>query len=272
MDPAAQHADPAFPQVHPRPARGWTNDPNGLGYADGRFHVSFRYNPDSARHVAAEVPPDPLVTAVRDPFLFNFHGRRFALQGAAGWPPAHAAVQLYSADDIGRWKYEGIWFSTEDPRAVEHLPAELRECPQLVRVPDSSGADTWILMASLWLRTDQHEHPNGVGYLLDSLVPDAAGLPVFAPAAGGKADLCREFYAPQILALPDRALRWGWSGEAAGSEGRRTQPGGVGRCRLGRDPDLAPAAFRPRRRPRGRARPGCLGTPATGASLGSPVQ
>ena len=50
MDTAAQHPDPAFPQFHPRPARGWINDPNGLSYADGRFHVFFQYNPDSARH------------------------------------------------------------------------------------------------------------------------------------------------------------------------------------------------------------------------------
>src|SRR5512141_1799602 len=157
MDTAAHHPDPAFPRFHPRPAQGWINDPNGLSYADGRYHVFFQYNPDSARHrsicwghlsspdlvrwdeepvalrpqpggpdalgcwsgvvtddggvptaaysgvdtlgghsrvvlaradkslrtwsqdghVAAEVPPDPQVTAVRDPFLFRFQGRRF---------------------------------------------------------------------------------------------------------------------------------------------------------------------------------------------------
>ncbi|MET1065459.1 MAG: glycoside hydrolase family 32 protein [Arthrobacter sp.] len=299
MDTAVYHPDPAFPRFHPRPAKGWISDPNGLSYADGRCHVFFQYNPDSARHqgicwghlsspdlvhwdeepvalrpqpggpdalgcwsgvvtdddgvptaaysgidteagharvvlaradaalhtwtqegnIAAEVPPDPQITAVRDPFLFSFHGRRFALQGA-GLASGRAAVLLYSVEDLSRWKYEGIWLSSEDPRAAKHLPAELWECPQLVRVPDSSGAETWILMASLWLATDHPDHPNGVGYVLGSLVPDAAGRPVFTPAAGGKADLGQEFYAPQILALPDRALLWGWSGEMAGSEGR----------------------------------------------------
>ncbi len=298
MDTAAQHPDPAFPHFHPRPAKGWINDPNGLSYADGRFHVFFQYNPDSARHqricwghlsspdlvrwdeepvalrpqpggpdalgcwsgvvtvddgvptavysgvdtegshsrvvlaradaalrswvqeghVAAEIPPDPQVTAVRDPFLFHFQGRRFALQGA-GLASGHAAVLLYSVDDLRRWTYEGIWFSTEDHLAARHLPARIWECPQLVRVPDSSGAETWLLMASLWLAADHHSHPNGVGYLLGSLAPNGAGLPVFTPAAGGKADLGQAFYAPQILALEDRALLWGWSGEQEDSEG-----------------------------------------------------
>lgn len=299
MDTAAPHPDPAFPRFHPRPVQGWINDPNGLCFVDGRYHVFFQYNPDSARHqsicwghlssadlvhwdeepvalrpqpggpdalgcwsgvvsddggvptavysgvdtvgghsrvvlaraddalrtwtqeghVAAEVPPDPQVTAVRDPFLFSFQGRRFALQGA-GLASGHAAVLLYSVDDLRNWKYEGIWFSSEDPLAARHLPADIWECPQLIRVPDSSGAETWVLMASLWLPADEHDHPNGVGYLLGSLAANPAGLPVFVPASGGKADLGREFYAPQLLALPDRALLWGWSGEAEEREGR----------------------------------------------------
>ncbi|MGP4031762.1 glycoside hydrolase family 32 protein [Pseudarthrobacter sp. 1C304] len=292
MDTPAPHPDPAFPRFHPRPAQGWINDPNGLSYVDGRYHVFFQHNPDSARHhsicwghlsspdlvrwdeepvalrprpggpdalgcwsgvvtvdggvptavysgvdtdgghsrvvlaradsslrnwaqdghVAAEVPPDPQVTAVRDPFLFTFGGRRFALQGA-GLASGHAAVLLYSVDDLRSWRYEGIWFSTEDPLAARHLPAAIWECPQLVRVPDSSGAETWVLMASLWQPGDLHTHPHGVGYLLGSLAAGPAGLPVFTPASGGKADLGREFYGPQILALPDRALLWGWSCE-----------------------------------------------------------
>ncbi|WP_306908686.1 glycoside hydrolase family 32 protein [Arthrobacter sp. B3I9] len=170
-------------------------------------------------HVAADMPPDPQVTAVRDPFLFRFRGRRYALQGA-GLGTGRAAVLLYGVDDPRNWTYEGIWFSSDHPLAAKHLPSDIWECPQLVRVPDSSGAETWLLMASLWLSGDLHEHANGVGYLLGLVVPGIAGLPVFTPEAGGRADLGREFYAPQILALPERTLLWGWAPEAAGSEGR----------------------------------------------------
>lgn len=197
----------------------------GVDTVSGRSHVVLARADSALRswiqegHIAAEVPPDPQVTTVHGPFLFSFQGRRFALRGA-GLASGHAAVLLYSADDLRRWQYEGIWFSSEDPLASKHLPAEIWECPQLVRVPDSSGADTWVLLASLGHAADQLDHPTGVGYLLGSLSPNPAGLPVFTPASGGKADLGREFYAPQILALPDRALLWGWSGEPADREGR----------------------------------------------------
>ena len=299
MDTVANHPDPAFPRFHARPAMGWINDPNGLSYVDGRYHVFFQYNPDSARHsgirwghlsspdlvrwteepvaltpqpggpdalgcwtgvvtddggvptavysgvesadgksrvvlargasgltawaqdghVAADMPPDPQVTAVRDPYIFHFRGRRYALQGA-GLASGRAAVLLYGADDLRNWQYEGIWFSSDHPLAARHLSAGIWECPQLVRVPDSSGAETWLFMASLWAAGELHEHSHGVGYLLGSVVPGIAGLPVFAPEAGGKADLGPEFYAPQILALPERTLLWGWSPEMAGSEER----------------------------------------------------
>lgn len=44
------HPDRSFPRLHPRPAKGWLNDPNGIHYDRGRWQVFFQYNPDSARH------------------------------------------------------------------------------------------------------------------------------------------------------------------------------------------------------------------------------
>jgi beta-fructofuranosidase len=77
-------------------------------------------------------------------------------------------------------------------------------------------------MFSLWLSGDAHEHANGVGHLVGSLSEDpATGLPVFTPRSGGKSDLGRDFYAPQIVALEDRALLWGWANEGPGRDGRR---------------------------------------------------
>ena len=260
MGTVANSPDPAFPRFHARPARGWISHPSGLSYADGRFHVFFQFNPDSARRsgihrghlssadlvswteepvtltpppgppdpcggwagVAEGMPQDPLVTAARDSSTsrFQFQGRRYALQGA-GLETGRAAVLLYSADQPGTWRYEGIWFSSDEPLAATHLPAEIWEGPQLVRVPDSSGAETWLLMASLGHAGDTGQHPGGVGYLLGSIAAGTAGLPVFVPETGGRADLGRAFYAPQILALPPRTLLWGWSPEAAPSDDRR---------------------------------------------------
>jgi len=100
-------------------------------------------------------------------------------------------------------------------------------------VPAGSGGDyptqdAWVMMFSLWLSGDQHEHANGVGHLIGSLTQDAAtGLPVFSPEAGGKSDQGRDFYAPQILQLEDgpaaepKAMLWGWANEGPGRDGRR---------------------------------------------------
>jgi beta-fructofuranosidase len=308
-DVAAAHADPAFPRFHPRPAQGWINDPNGVSHINGRYHVFFQYNPDSARHhriawghlssadlvrweehpvalrpqdggpdeygcwtgvvtddggvptaaysgvrgdgghsqvviargsqdlvhweqtghVAATMPTDGQVTAVRDPFIFRFNGKRYAMQGA-GLANGHAALLLYTVEDMSDWKYQGIWLTSENPVAAEFTPAEIWECPQLVQVPDSSAGSsvdsgdpgTWLMMFSLWLSGDAHEHANGVGHLVGSLTEDPeTGLPVFTPRGGGKSDLGRDFYAPQIVALEDRALLWGWANEGPGRDGRR---------------------------------------------------
>jgi beta-fructofuranosidase len=305
---AASHPDPAFPRFHPRPAQGWINDPNGVSYINGRYHVFFQYNPESARHsqiqwghvsspdliqweehpvalkpqpggpdsagcwtgvvtsdggvptavysgvrdhgghsqvviargssdlvtweqtghVAASMPSDPLVTAVRDPFIFRFNGARYAIQGA-GLSDGRAALLLYTVEDMNDWHYEGIWLTSADPVAAVHTPAEIWECPQLVQVPDASGGSAWVMMFSLWLAGDDHEHANGVGHLIGSLASDpATGLPVFVPSSGGKSDLGRDFYAPQVVQLSygssgssPTALLWGWANEGPGRDGRR---------------------------------------------------
>ncbi|WP_159700931.1 glycoside hydrolase family 32 protein [Arthrobacter sp. 18067] len=305
---AATHPDPAFPRFHPRPAQGWINDPNGISYINGRYHVFFQYNPSSARHsqiqwghvssadlvqweehpvalspqeggpdsagcwtgvvtsdggvptaaysgikdhgghsqvviargssdlvtweqdghVAASMPNDPLVTAVRDPFIFHFNGARYAMQGA-GLSDGRAALLLYTVEDMDSWEYQGIWLTTADPVAAAHTPAEIWECPQLVEVPVSSGGSAWVMMFSLWLSGDNHEHANGVGHLVGSLTADPeTGLPVFAATSGGRSDLGRDFYAPQIMQLSNgsaesapAALLWGWANEGPGRDGRR---------------------------------------------------
>ena len=42
---SGQYDQPFRPQIHFSPAVNWTNDPNGLVYFDGEYHLFFQYNP-----------------------------------------------------------------------------------------------------------------------------------------------------------------------------------------------------------------------------------
>ena len=40
-----KYAEQYRPQFHFSPDHNWTNDPNGLVYADGEYHLFYQYNP-----------------------------------------------------------------------------------------------------------------------------------------------------------------------------------------------------------------------------------
>src|SRR5213080_4502404 len=44
----AIYQEPYRPQIHFSPNKGWMNDPNGMVYNDGIYHLFFQYNPRAA--------------------------------------------------------------------------------------------------------------------------------------------------------------------------------------------------------------------------------
>lgn len=169
------------------------------------------WGPD--RVVAAPMPSDPRLSVVRDPFLFEVGGRRWALQGA-GYTDTGGALLLYDADDLDAWDELGVLITTDDPVAAGLPACDAWECPQLVPV-----GDDWVLIMSLWRRDAPHR---GVGYLVGTLEYDEqARRPVFSARRAGILDTGSSFYAPQAVvstgadgAAP-RVLLWGWAQEVA---------------------------------------------------------
>jgi beta-fructofuranosidase len=280
--PTPASVDPAFPSLHIRPTRGWLNDPNGLSYVDGVYHVFFQYNPHSARHDAivwghvsspdllhwqeepvaltprpghadsygcwsgsvtvdddvptavysglvadggvssvmlahsdrrmrdwvqeeepvAEIPED--LDAVRDPFILHAFGHRWAVQGA-GTAEGRAAVVVHSCDDLRDWEYRGVLLAADHPVAAADARAVIWECPQLF---DVDG--TWVLIVSpLVGEQGTRLSFDRVAWLAGDLRLDEGGLR-FDPLTGGRFDVGPDLYAPQVLALPDRVLTFGW--------------------------------------------------------------
>ena len=149
-------------------------------------------------------PDDPAITEVRDPFVFDYQGHRYAVQGA-GSLGGSPQLLLYGCDDLTDWNYLGPLLTTDDPIAATVGQAAIWECPSLFRLGES-----WVLLLSLW----RDGVLSGVRYLVGDLVAQAVGLR-FLPQFGGTLDSGPTFYAPQALVEPDRVLLWGWAWEGA---------------------------------------------------------
>lgn len=147
-------------------------------------------------------PRNGVISDVRDPFVFSFAGRRYAVQGA-GHQTGRPRLLLYSCDDIEAWTSLGSLMTDDDPVAAAVADANIWECPNLFPL-----GDRWVLIVSLW-----RDHAlTGIRYLVGDLVPDGAGLR-FAAHSGATLDTGSSLYAPQVLLEPDRVLLWGWTRE-----------------------------------------------------------
>ncbi len=142
---------------------------------------------------------------MRDPFVVEADGRRWAVQCAV-LDSGECSVVVHSCDDVRRWQYRGPLLTRCGlALAQEIVPAAVWECPQLCRIDGR-----WVLILSpLAGVPGASPEPGPVGWLIGDLSV-TEGCLRFEPHAGGLVDLEPAFYAPQVLALPDRVLMWGW--------------------------------------------------------------
>ncbi|MDX3645783.1 glycoside hydrolase family 32 protein [Streptomyces sp. MB09-02B] len=130
--------DPHFPAAHLRPPAHWINDPNGLVFHDGHYHVFFQYNPNSARHA------DMHWGHYRSPDLIHWEHLPIALAPTADGDDAGGVwsgnavstdgrlVAFYSAKRDDRWwqpvtsavSHDGGLTFTKHPGLLIPLPAD----------------------------------------------------------------------------------------------------------------------------------------------------
>ena len=159
---------------------------------------------DDAAVVATPVRPG--LDEVRDPFVFSYDGRRYAVQGA-GHRNGRPQLLVWACDDLTQWQELGALLTDDDPVAAQLTAANIWECPNLVRIDDQ-----WVLLLSLWAWANDTHRLVGVRYLLGDLVADGIGLR-FKATSSGVLDNGPAFYAPQVLPGTDRTLLWGWAWE-----------------------------------------------------------
>jgi len=172
--------------------------------------ICLRYAADDALQrwsppqVVGREPEGIGLKEMRDPFVFDWSGRRWAILGA--WLDDGPALLLWSCDDLSAWRFERVWVTPSDRVVQSVAPADIWECPQLVEVDGS-----WVLLLSLW----KAGVLDRVVYALGDLEDDG-GLPRFVARSGGPADAGNVCYAAQVLqdAPGGGPLFFGWAREA----------------------------------------------------------
>jgi fructan beta-fructosidase len=147
--PETLYREPLRPAFHFTPRRGWINDPNGLMYHAGQYHLFFQHNPYGVRwgnmHWGHAVSTDlvhwkelPIALYPRGDSDFPFSGSGVVdHENTSGWgkngrPPMVVAFTstgrgeciAYSQDDGASWKeFDGnpvVKHQGRDPRLLWH--------------------------------------------------------------------------------------------------------------------------------------------------------
>lgn len=131
-------ADPRRPRIHFTPPSGWLNDPNGLVYAGGRYHLFYQHNPFSTSwgpmHWGHAVSSDliswedrPIALAPDDTGLIFSGSAVVDADNTAGFAPG-AMVALFTYHGMDS-ESQGLAWSGDNGETFEKLDRPVLEPP-----------------------------------------------------------------------------------------------------------------------------------------------
>ena len=183
------------PEYHFSPAKGWMNDPNGMIYIDGEYHLFFQHYPDSTvwgpmhwGHAKSsnlldweELP----IAIYPDSLGYIFSGSAVYDQensSGLGTPenPPLVAIFTYHHMDGERsgktdFQCQGIAFSLDKGKTWEKFSGnpvlpnqgikDFRD-PKVRKIKNSDGKDVWIMTLAAWNQVQFYQSENLIEWKL----------------------------------------------------------------------------------------------------------
>jgi fructan beta-fructosidase len=114
------------PKIHFAPQKNWTNDPNGLVYHEGEWHLFFQYNPEGDKwgnmswgHAVSTdlMNWEELPVAISQDSAWIFSGCVVIDKNNTAGFGKNAMVAIYTADYHGKKENQHLAFSTDKGRS-----------------------------------------------------------------------------------------------------------------------------------------------------------
>lgn len=153
-----------MPRIHFSPQRNWMNDPNGLVFHDGRYHLFFQYNPNGSDHGYmswGHASSTDLATWEEHPVALRYDEAQEIYSGSAVWDgegsagfgPAlvvlftsHSRRKPHQAQAVAHSVDGGLtWKQYEGNPVLDRESANFRD-PKVLRYSGANG-DYWVMAA-----------------------------------------------------------------------------------------------------------------------------
>lgn len=195
-------------QFHFSPKRGWTNDPNGMVYYNGEYHLFFQHNPYGVKwgnmHWGHAVSKDLVhwkelgIALYPDKFGPMFSGGAVVdSNNTSGFgKPGQPAMVMYftGARSWGQglaWSTDGRTFSKMDRTVVHRINKDNRD-PKVI----------WHAPTNKWVMVLYVERDNGQHSMQFLTSPDMKKWTKSSVAMGGTGDDRYLFECPEFFELP----------------------------------------------------------------------